>query len=162
MADQDEYLRVAVEAVRAAARVVEQWVGRIEVRHKGPADLVTQADLASQQTVRHIVLGAFPEHRLLGEEQCPEDSRELTAPGAPRKQSTDSRELTAPGAPRKQSTDSRELTAPGDVSGENPDGSRPQRESAGGSSIRWTAPRITFMACRTIAFRWPWSAAASC
>jgi myo-inositol-1(or 4)-monophosphatase len=93
MADQDEYLSVAVEAVRAAARVVEQWVGRIEVRHKGPADLVTQADLASQQTVRRIVLGAFPEHRLLGEEQCPEDSRELTAPG--------------------------------DVSGENPDGSRP-------------------------------------
>ena len=124
MAGQEEYLSVAVEAVRAAAVVVQEWVGRIEVRHKGPADLVTQADLASQQTVRRIVLGAFPEHRLLGEEQCPEDSRELTAPGAPRKQSTDSRELTAPGAPRKQSTDSRELTAPGDVSGENPDGSR--------------------------------------
>ena len=57
-----------MEAVRAAAGVVEDWVGRIEVRHKGPADLVTQADLASQETVRRIVLGAFPEHHLFGEE----------------------------------------------------------------------------------------------
>jgi myo-inositol-1(or 4)-monophosphatase len=69
MPDQDHYLSVAVEAVRAAAEVVQQWVGRIDVRHKGPADLVTQADLASQQTVRRIVLGAFPQHQLLGEEQ---------------------------------------------------------------------------------------------
>ena len=65
----NDYLRVCEEAVRAAARVVQDWIGRTETRQKGPADLVTQADLASQETVRRVVLGAFPNHCLLGEEQ---------------------------------------------------------------------------------------------
>jgi myo-inositol-1(or 4)-monophosphatase len=47
---------------------VQDWIGRAEVRHKGPADLVTQADLAAQAEVRRIVLGEFPGHCLLGEE----------------------------------------------------------------------------------------------
>jgi myo-inositol-1(or 4)-monophosphatase len=64
----DDYLRVCESAVRAGGRVVEDWAGRFDVRKKGPADLVTQADLASQEAVRRIVLGAFPEHGLLGEE----------------------------------------------------------------------------------------------
>jgi myo-inositol-1(or 4)-monophosphatase len=46
------------------------WIGRIDVRSKGPADLVTQADLASQEAVRQVVLDAFPDHRLLGEEDA--------------------------------------------------------------------------------------------
>ena len=45
------------------------WVGRTEATEKGPADLVTQADLASQQAVRRVLLGAFPDHGFLGEEQ---------------------------------------------------------------------------------------------
>ena len=65
----DDYLRVCEEAVRTGGRVVQDWVGRAEVRKKGPADLVTQADLASQEAVRQTVLGAFPEHGLLGEEK---------------------------------------------------------------------------------------------
>ncbi len=65
----NDYLRVCEEAVRAAAHVVQDWIGRTETREKGPADLVTQADLASQETVRRVVLGAFPNHCLLGEEQ---------------------------------------------------------------------------------------------
>lgn len=44
------------------------WVGRFDVREKGPADLVTQADLASQQAIREFVLGQFPDHAFLGEE----------------------------------------------------------------------------------------------
>ncbi|MBN1395197.1 MAG: inositol monophosphatase [Pirellulales bacterium] len=68
MEDFTDYLRVCEEAVRAAAGVVQNWVGRTETREKGPADLVTQADLESQETVRRIVLGAFPDHTLLGEE----------------------------------------------------------------------------------------------
>jgi myo-inositol-1(or 4)-monophosphatase len=67
----DDYLRVCEEAVRAGAREIRKWDGRFEVRKKGPADLVTQADLASQEAVRRIVLGAFPEHCLLGEEKTP-------------------------------------------------------------------------------------------
>ena len=84
MAGQEEYLSVAVEAVRAAAVVVQDWVGRIEVRHKGPADLVTQADLASQQTIRRIVLGAFPEHHLLGEEGPADSVAARSGLGPPR------------------------------------------------------------------------------
>ena len=67
----DEYLRVCEEAVRIGGQVIQGWVGRFEVRQKGPADLVTQADLASQEAVRRAVLGAFPAHCLLGEEKKP-------------------------------------------------------------------------------------------
>ena len=66
MSDQDEFLRVAVKAVHAAADVVKQHAGKMEVRQKGPADLVTDADLASQEIVRRIVLGSFPEHAFSG------------------------------------------------------------------------------------------------
>ncbi len=44
------------------------WIGRFEAREKGPADLVTQADLASQEAIRGILLVEFPDHALLGEE----------------------------------------------------------------------------------------------
>ena len=70
----DDYLRVCESAVRAGGRVVQDWAGRFDVRKKGPADLVTQADLASQEIVRKTVLGAFPDHCLLGEETEPGQS----------------------------------------------------------------------------------------
>ncbi len=68
----DDYLRVCIEAVHVGGRVIQDWAGRAEVRKKGPADLVTQADFASQEAVRKTVLGAFPEHCLLGEEKLPD------------------------------------------------------------------------------------------
>ena len=82
-----EYLRVCVDAARAAASVVKEWSPRMIVdpgaahvgrpngtgplaRAKGAAnDLVTQADLAAQEAVRQTVLGAFPHHAVLGEEE---------------------------------------------------------------------------------------------
>lgn len=45
------------------------WMGRFKVREKGPADLVTDADLASQKVIQELVLGAFPDHGFLGEEE---------------------------------------------------------------------------------------------
>jgi len=42
--------------------------GRFDVRKKGRADLVTQADVASQEAIRRKVLEAFPSHGFLGEE----------------------------------------------------------------------------------------------
>ena len=44
------------------------WMGKTNVRYKGRADLVTEADLAAQEVVRQIVLGSFPDHSFLGEE----------------------------------------------------------------------------------------------
>lgn len=63
-----EYLRVCERAARAAGAVLLDWQGRINAREKGPADLITEADLAAQATVRDIVLTAFPDHDFLGEE----------------------------------------------------------------------------------------------
>jgi len=69
--DKKNYLQVCEKAVRIGGRVVQQWVGHAKVHEKGPADFVTQADLASQEAVRQAVLGAFPNHCLLGEEEGP-------------------------------------------------------------------------------------------
>lgn len=70
------YKKVCEEAARAGGAAVQSWVGKFTVRNKGPADLVTQADLASQEAIRRVVLGAFPEHSLLGEEDDPGKSPE--------------------------------------------------------------------------------------
>jgi myo-inositol-1(or 4)-monophosphatase len=48
--------------------VLLDWIDRFAVREKGPSDLVTEADLASQEVIREIVLGAYPDHGFLGEE----------------------------------------------------------------------------------------------
>ncbi len=64
-----EYLAVCEQAARAGGAVLQDWIDRITVREKGPKDLVTDADLASQQAIRQIVLSAFPDHRFVGEEQ---------------------------------------------------------------------------------------------
>jgi myo-inositol-1(or 4)-monophosphatase len=63
-----EYLETCRRAVQAGGDAIQSWVGKFEVRKKGPADLVTQADVASQEAIRRIVLGAYPNHSLLGEE----------------------------------------------------------------------------------------------
>jgi myo-inositol-1(or 4)-monophosphatase len=62
------YLEVCDNAIREAGKVLLGRVGRVTVREKGRSDLVTEADFAAQETVRRIVLGAFPSHELLGEE----------------------------------------------------------------------------------------------
>jgi myo-inositol-1(or 4)-monophosphatase len=62
------YLEVCESAIREAGKVLSAHVGRVTVREKGRSDLVTEADYAAQETVRGIVLGAFPDHELLGEE----------------------------------------------------------------------------------------------
>ncbi len=63
-----EYLTVCEDAARAGGAVLLEKYGRVDAREKGPADLVTEADLASQEAVCGVVLDAFPEHRVLGEE----------------------------------------------------------------------------------------------
>jgi myo-inositol-1(or 4)-monophosphatase len=67
------YLTVCEQA-RAGGEILQAWAGKFTVREKGPADLVTEADLASQEAVRQVVLGAFPQHVFLGEE-TPCDAR---------------------------------------------------------------------------------------
>jgi myo-inositol-1(or 4)-monophosphatase len=63
-----EFMDVSVAAAKAAGKVLLDWRGKITAREKGPKDLVTEADLQSQKTIREIVLTAFPDHDFLGEE----------------------------------------------------------------------------------------------
>ena len=68
----EEHLRVCEDAARAGAAVLQSWRGRFAVSSKGPRDLVTEADLASQTEIRRLVAAAFPDHGFEGEETLPD------------------------------------------------------------------------------------------
>ena len=68
MSDWHEFERVGELAAKAAGDVLLDWAGRFAVREKGRSDLVTEADLAAQETVRDILLKSFPDHGFLAEE----------------------------------------------------------------------------------------------
>jgi len=63
-----DYIQVCEDAARAGAEELLAWQGRWSVREKGPADLVTDADLASQQAIGRVIRAAYPEHAFVGEE----------------------------------------------------------------------------------------------
>jgi myo-inositol-1(or 4)-monophosphatase len=66
--DVERILAVATDAARSAGTVLRSWASRFTVSEKGPSDLVTEADLASQSTIVSAITTAFPDHDLLGEE----------------------------------------------------------------------------------------------
>jgi myo-inositol-1(or 4)-monophosphatase len=68
-----EYITVCEHAARSGGQVLLDWQGRINPREKGPKDLVSEADLASQQEIHKILYEAFPDHDFLGEEDDPND-----------------------------------------------------------------------------------------
>ena len=74
----DSWIDVCEKAARAGGGALIEWRGRFATREKAPADLVTDADLASQHIIQQIVATAFPDHEFLGEEQeysQPDDER---------------------------------------------------------------------------------------
>ena len=75
-------LAVAVEAARAGAAQLEDWRKRFQVREKSRADLVTDADHASQAAVKDVLLTRFPHHLFLGEEECVGKTIDDTRPAA--------------------------------------------------------------------------------
>ncbi|HAY81198.1 MAG TPA: inositol monophosphatase [Planctomycetaceae bacterium] len=62
------FIEVCENAARAGGRELLQWQGKFTAQEKGPKDLVTEADLASQRVIRDLILGAYPTHRFVGEE----------------------------------------------------------------------------------------------
>jgi myo-inositol-1(or 4)-monophosphatase len=80
-----DYLDAAVEAARRGAAELETWRTKFTVREKARADLVTDGDHASQAAIKAYLLGRFPEHHFLGEEDAVGRSIEATrpAPGGP-------------------------------------------------------------------------------
>src|SRR5262245_48794289 len=78
-----DYLQTAKDAACGAARVIEGWRARFEVREKGRADLVTSADLAAQSAIRDAIRRRYPDHQFVAEEEgasktSPEQSAQPT------------------------------------------------------------------------------------
>jgi myo-inositol-1(or 4)-monophosphatase len=68
-ADLTAFLNAATLAARLGAAELESWRSRFTVTEKGRADLVTEADVASQNAIKACLLGRFPGHAFLGEEE---------------------------------------------------------------------------------------------
>ncbi|MCH2114602.1 MAG: inositol monophosphatase [Pirellulales bacterium] len=64
----EDLLAVCSLAAEAGAAELMAWRGRFESRQKSPRDLVTDADLASQQAIHRVIRSRYPEHGFLGEE----------------------------------------------------------------------------------------------
>ncbi len=66
---QSEFLTVALEAARAAEKVIKQYYETdVEVTMKEDYSPVTVADVETEKTIKNIILGAFPDHGFYGEE----------------------------------------------------------------------------------------------
>jgi len=73
-----DYLKLCEQAARAGGAILLDWKDRFTAHEKGPADMVTEADLASQEAIRRIVLSEFPDHDFLGEETAAEAAQSPT------------------------------------------------------------------------------------
>ncbi len=64
----DVCLQAAREAAELGGQILLDWRGRFTVREKSHANLVTEADEASQQAIYDYIQSRFPEHGFRGEE----------------------------------------------------------------------------------------------
>ncbi len=67
-----EYQQVACEAAQLGGVELMQRLGDVKVHKKGPRDLVTEADFASQRVIADLVQSRFPSHGFIGEESTVE------------------------------------------------------------------------------------------
>ncbi len=67
--DYREFQTAAERIAVAAGALLRDAYGRVTAREKGPGDLVTDADLASQRLIARMLDEAFPDHTLLAEEE---------------------------------------------------------------------------------------------
>jgi myo-inositol-1(or 4)-monophosphatase len=63
-----ELLKAAEHAARLGGDVLQAWATKFTAREKSPANLVTEADLASQEAIAEFLSLQFPDHELVGEE----------------------------------------------------------------------------------------------
>src|SRR5690349_6175278 len=68
----NSWLETCEAAARAGGEQLRAWQGRFQTRQKGVRDLVTDADLASQEAIYGVIKARFPDHEFLGEEQAVE------------------------------------------------------------------------------------------
>lgn len=67
-----DFLKVAEEAARVGGQILMDWRERFTAREKSPANLVTEADIASQRAIHGLIREHFPDHQFLGEENLSE------------------------------------------------------------------------------------------
>jgi myo-inositol-1(or 4)-monophosphatase len=67
--DYREYQAVAERLAVKAGRLLLDAHGRVAAREKGPGDLVTDADFASQRLIAEGLAKSFPDHTLMAEEE---------------------------------------------------------------------------------------------
>ena len=58
----------AEEAARIGGAILREWADKFTAREKSPANLVTEADFASEKAIFEFIHGKYPDHRFLGEE----------------------------------------------------------------------------------------------
>ena len=63
-----DYVQTAEEAARRAGHVLRAWSSKFTVREKSRANLVTEADEASQSAIYEFIHGRYPQHGFCGEE----------------------------------------------------------------------------------------------
>ncbi|MCA9079605.1 MAG: inositol monophosphatase [Planctomycetaceae bacterium] len=63
-----EFLAAAQAAARLGGAILQEWSRKFTAREKSPANLVTEADLASEEAIAGYLLERFPDHQMLGEE----------------------------------------------------------------------------------------------
>ena len=61
-------LDVAISAANKAGEILLKYYGKAGIHQKSSHNLVTEADFESEKAVRELILNAFPNHRILGEE----------------------------------------------------------------------------------------------
>ncbi|MEM7479012.1 MAG: inositol monophosphatase family protein [Planctomycetota bacterium] len=76
-------LEAAVEAARLGGTVLRDQMGKAAVREKAPADLVTDADIGSQQAIEKLLTSRFPQYEFLGEESTDSEREKAIASGKP-------------------------------------------------------------------------------
>lgn len=74
-------LESASEAARLGGAILREQLGKVEAREKGPADLVTDADLASQKAIERLLTSRFPQFAFLGEESTEAERNEALESG---------------------------------------------------------------------------------
>ena len=63
-----QWRQAGEEAALRGAEQLESWRSRFQIREKAWADVVTEADVASQEIIKKYLLSLFPDHQFLGEE----------------------------------------------------------------------------------------------
>jgi len=63
-----DFLQTAEEAARIGGHVLRSWASRFTVQEKSRANLVTEADHASQAAIHEFISRRYPQHDFLGEE----------------------------------------------------------------------------------------------